>query len=63
MHICLWFMLLCFDHVKFYVLIIMSISVMWHVLLCTVIDMHLGKCLIIIISGIVIILQSKQVLL
>ena len=36
--------LLYFLHVKFYVLIIMSISVRQHELWCSVRDMRLGKC-------------------
>ena len=46
MYICA---LLCFYHVKFYVLIIMSVSVRRHELWCTVRDLRLGKCSIIII--------------
>ena len=41
--------LLWFYHVKFYVLIIMSISVKRHELWCTVRNIPLGKCSIIII--------------
>ena len=41
--------LICLYHVKFYVFIIMSISVKRHDLWCTVRHMRLGKCSIIII--------------
>ena len=51
--------LLCFCHVKFYVLIIMLISVKQHELWPTVRDMRIGKCLIIIF--IICILYIKKI--